>query len=301
MKKNFRSPKFNLIKNIERTVPKNKVLNIFRKMCKIRYFEDGMKNLQESDKRIVTLLYLSLGQESISSSISEVFKGAYVLAQHRGHGSYISFGGDTLKLVDELLGLSSGCCGGKGGSPMIHDFKNKIIGHAGLIGDHVPVATGMAYIKKNDYFVCFFGDGAAEEDYVLAALGYAATRKLKILFVCDDNDLSVLTPIKDRRTWQITDVAKSFGIPSVDSSDDPWNIYHWASKYKKNLPALINVRTCRDTWHVGTGTDGKPEWDRFKITKDKLKSFFSENIINNIEREEKNWAQSLIKRRLQKL
>ena len=62
-----------------------------------------------------------------------------------------------------------------------------------------------------------------------------------------------------------------------------------------------DVRTCRDTWHVGTGTDGKPEWDRFKITKDKLKSFFSENIINNIEREEKNWAQSLIKRRLQKL
>ena len=29
-----------------------------------------------------------------------------------------------------------------------------------------------------------FGDGAAEEDYVLAAMGFAATHKLPVLFVC---------------------------------------------------------------------------------------------------------------------
>ena len=70
---------------------------------------------------------------------------------------------------------------------------------------------------------------------MLAALGYAATHKLKILFICDDNNLSVLTPIKDRRNWEITDVAKSFGISSIDISDDPWNIYHWSKNLNKNF------------------------------------------------------------------
>jgi len=302
MSKNFRSPNYNLIKNIEKKVDKNTILRIFSKMSRIRYFEKKIKETQISNpKKVMALLYLSLGQESVSASVSEVFKNSYVLAQHRGHGPYLSFGGDPIKLIDELLGLKTGCCGGKGGSPMIHDFKKKIIGHAGLIGDHVPVATGMSFIKKKEYFVCFFGDGAAEEDYVLAALGYAATHKLKILFICDDNNLSVLTPIKDRRNWEITDVAKSFGISSVDISDDPWNIYHWSKKLKQKLPALINIRTCRDTWHVGTGTDGKPEWNRFEITKKKLKKIFSEKKIDQIENKEKLWAEKLIKKRLQKL
>ena len=106
----------------------------------------------------MALLYLSLGQESVSASVSEVFKNSYVLAQHRGHGPYLSFGGDPIKLTDELLGLKTGCCGGKGGSPMIHDFK-KIIGHAGLIGDHVPVATGMSFVKKKNISFVFLVTG----------------------------------------------------------------------------------------------------------------------------------------------
>ena len=32
----------------------------------------------------------------------------------------------------------------------------------------------------------------------------------KIIYICDDNNLSVLTPIKDRRNWNIPNVANSF-------------------------------------------------------------------------------------------
>ena len=72
-------------------------------------------------------------------------------------------------------------------------------------------------------------------------------------------------------------------------------------KFKQKLPALINIRTCRDTWHVGTGTDGEPEWNRYEITKKKLKKMFTEKKIDQIENREKLWAEKLIKKRLQKL
>ena len=251
-------------------------------MSKIRNFELQAKIAHKLNKT-TPLVYLSLGQEAVSAGIYSAMKNSYLLAQHRGHAPYLAFGGDETKLVDELLGLKSGCCGGKGGSPMIHDIKKKIIGHCGLIGDQVPVANGISLVKKSK-IVCIFGDGAAEEDFVLAALADAASKKLNILFICEDNDLSVLTPTKDRRSWNITDLVKSMGMYSVDIADNPWVINHWAEKLKNKLPALINIRTCRDTWHVGSGKDDNLEWDRYNLTKKKLINLGMEKQINTIEK-----------------
>ena len=282
------------IKNLELKYSKNLSIKIFKKMCKIKYFEEEVKNAHKN-KLTTPLVYLSLGQESIPTGISFEMKNAYVLAQHRGHASYLAFDGDPFALRDELLGLKSGCCKGKGGSPMIHDIKKKIIGHCGLIGDHVPVAIGLSLVKKNQKIVCFFGDGAAEEDYVLAALSYATKNKSQILFICDDNNLSVLTPVKDRRNWNIAEVAKSFGLKSVDITDDPWLINHWTNKLKNFLPALINIRTCRDTWHVGSGKDNNLDWNRFELTKKKLKNILDEKNIIQIEKESRLWAKKIWK------
>jgi pyruvate dehydrogenase E1 component alpha subunit len=297
MKRNYN---YNVIKDLENKFTSKILLDIFKKICKIRYFENEIKILHEQ-KKITPLVYLSLGQESVSAAISVAMKGSFVLAQHRGHGPYLAFGGNPTRLIDELLGLESGCCKGKGGSPMIHDIKKKIIGHCGLIGDQVPIAAGMSLVKKNNIFTCFFGDGAAEEDYVLSTIGYAATQKLKILFVCDDNNLSVLTPIEHRRSWEISRVAESFGIPAVDIADDPLTIYFWAEKFKKKLPALINIRTCRDIWHVGSGKDKVLEWNRYNLTKQKFINAGLKKNLDIIEMEEKNWARSLVRRRLQRL
>ena len=50
---------------------------IFSKICKVRFFEFEVQKLLEK-KIIKTLVYLSLGQESIAAPVSEAFKNAYV-------------------------------------------------------------------------------------------------------------------------------------------------------------------------------------------------------------------------------
>ncbi len=267
-------------------------------MCLVRHFERAVCNAQVN-KRIEALIYLSLGQEAVAAGLALSMQGSFVLAQHRGHSFYLAFGGSPIKLVDELLGLPSGCCRGVGGSPCAHDLTNKIIGHCGLIGDQVPVAVGVALGAPDEKVLCIFGDGAAEEDYVLSALGYAATRKLKCLFVCDDNDLSVLTPTKDRRSWLMEDVAKAFGMPSVDITDDPWLIHYHAKRLSLELPALINVRTCRKNWHVGTGRDGEPEWDRFQLVEAELKRLGLWDGATKVNFETKQTVEKLWQERLQ--
>ncbi len=217
-----------------------------------------------------------------------------IFTQHRCHGTYLSYGGDPVKLRDELIGLPSGTSGGRAGSNCIQCHENGInmFGHHGLIGENVPLGVGAALGSRNPV-VCFFGDGAAEEDYVFAAMGFAATHKLPVLFVCEDNNLSILTPVEVRRSWNITEIAQSFGMQAEDISDDPWTIYAKIIELKNKLPAFINIRTCRQYWHVGSGVDGSPEWDRFSLVKEELKSQGFEGEAESIEKNIKEQMRTL--------
>ena len=203
-----------------------------------------------------------------------------------------------------MIGLETGTNKGMGGSPPIFDTKIGMYGHVGLIGDQVPVACGFSLINNKKTTVCYFGDGAAEEDYVLASLGFASQKKLNILFVCDDNDFSVLTKKKDRRNWNLAKVARSFNINSLDVTDDPLTIYYSIQKLKKNkFPALINIRTCREYWHEGAGQDPeeKGHWNRYEIVKNILKRSNLDNFIKNIESKNNITMEKLWEKRLQKL
>jgi pyruvate dehydrogenase E1 component alpha subunit len=292
-----RSPNYHMIDGLAERCAPERSLAMFSRMAMARHFDYRVKRAVE-EKDVSTLVYLAVGQEAAAAAISVALEGALVLGQHRGHATYLSFGGDPVALVDELLGLPSGCCKGMGGSPPIHDFAKGIIGHNGLIGDQVPVACGVALASEGRPVAVFFGDGAAEEDYVLSSFGFAATKKLPLLFICEDNDLSVLTPTKVRRTWNVVEVARGFGLTAEDITDDPWLIDNRVSALKQKLPALINIRTCRELWHVGPGSDNNAEWNRFDLVKQKLVELGLQGQAAEIERAcetfvEKLWCERL--------
>jgi radical SAM superfamily enzyme YgiQ (UPF0313 family) len=275
------------------------LLEIFKKMSYTRNFEREVIKAVNNNK-IKTPVYLSIGQETVSSTISSFFKPDYILTQHRGHSVYLAFGGNSEKLADELLGKESGCCKGKGGSPGIQDDNIGMIGHHGLIGENVPLAVGVALGAPDKKTLCVFGDGAAEEDYVFTSMAFAKTHKLPILFICEDNNLCILTKKADRRDWELEGALKGIGMPSADISDNPEEIAFYIEKFKDNLPAFINVRTCRHNWHVGVGTDGIPEQDRLQIIKEELFMKGYSKELENIEKDTKEECEKLWQERLQK-
>jgi TPP-dependent pyruvate/acetoin dehydrogenase alpha subunit len=244
------------------------LLSVFEKMCISQQFELWTKKAYDQ-KLIRVPIYLSLGQESVAASLAVSFPKPYIFGQHRSHDLYLSYGGNPEALVDELLSKPTGCARGMGGSASIHSPKIGMFGHSGLVGDQIPIAVGFA-LGKNKKTLAVLGDGSAEEDYVLGALGYASHRKLPVLFVCIDNNLSVLTEVKVRRNWKIADVAKGFGMKSADIMDDPELIIKKVNELQKSLPALINIHTERHLWHSGTGVDGPPKWNRYEMFKNKL-------------------------------
>lgn len=207
-------------------------------------------------------VYLSAGQESIPASISTVCNdleiSPMIFAQHRCHSTYLCFGGNLVELIDELLGMKTGCCKGMGGSASIQ--SDLMFGHSGLMGDQAPIGVGACYASKRPTIIVL-GDASCEEDYVLSSIGWAAFKKLPILFLVEDNNYSILTEKSVRRDWSIVSVARGFGMKSFDISDDYSDIIHH-THFLFTEPLLLNVNTVRKFWHAGAGQDGNLT-DRF--------------------------------------
>jgi len=254
---------------------------IFEKASYNHFFEQQVATALDN-KVVRPPVYLSLGTEHIPPSVLVALSQAglfmkdyYIFPQHRCHSYYLTFGGDPASLAFELCGDPRGCNGGMGGSASVSNTKtSNLIGHSGLLGDQVPIAVGCAHASGKPTIVVL-GDAAAEEDYVLGALGFAATKKAPVLFLCEDNNLSILTEKSVRRSWNITDVAMGFGIDSKEIRDRPRDIYDSVQDFAKNpRPVFLNVLCQRHRWHAGSGIDNEPEWDSFaELTGDVQKYF----------------------------
>ena len=274
----------------------NLSIKIFDKISFCRNFENFVyKKIQDGTIKIP--VYLSAGQESIPATLACFFKQnkffPNIFIQHRGHSVYLSFEASPEKLIDELLGLESGCSFGMGGSASIQSIEKNIFGHDGLMGSQVPIAVGHCYETKHPTVV-FMGDASAEEDYVGSAIGWASTKNLPILFVVEDNNLSILTEKKIRRNWNMHELAKGYKVSAYDIEDDPTVIAdHLQDVF--NGPLLLNIRTVRKYWHAGAGVDGD-YFDRYEWLKTKVD--FDSSIIDE---ENKNKVEALWQSRLEKL
>ena len=277
---------------------KNKKFEIFKKASVCRNFELNAFNAIQK-KKIRIPVYLSAGQEFISSTLSYLIQKdlkikPLIFPQHRCHSTYLTFGGDKLKLIKELLGQKGGCTNLMGGSASIHSEEINMFGHDGHMGTQVPIGVGACFTSKKPTIV-FMGDASAEEDYVLGALGWAATKKLPILFIVEDNNLSILTEKKVRRNWHMHKVARSFNLKGFEIDDDPKKIYKF-KKYFFKEPMLLNIKTNRLFWHSGAGQDDPKIFDRFKYEK-KILGVKAENIDKQIKKK----IDTLWQRQLEKL
>ena len=250
----------------EATLDPGILASIYLTAFRIRAFELRVKKAVD-DQEIQIPVYLGIGHEMVAATLAHIIpKPAGIFAQHRGHSYYLAFGGSMRALADELRGRCTGINGGLGGSASISDRNIGMFGHSGLMGDQVPLAVGYAFATQKPV-ITVVGDASGEEDYVLSALGYAATRRAPLLCICEDNGLSILTPVDVRRSWRLAEVASALGLASADVTDDPVLMASVLRRELAEWPAFLNVHVARHLWHAGSGSDGLPEWDRLALVR----------------------------------
>ena len=91
-------------------------------------------------------------------------------------------------MMAEIMGRSTGQCGGKGGSMHIADFSKGMLGANAIVGASIPLAVGAALTAKykdnetNSIGVSFFGDGATSQGILHESMNLASVWKLPVIF-----------------------------------------------------------------------------------------------------------------------
>ncbi|MCO6451769.1 MAG: thiamine pyrophosphate-dependent dehydrogenase E1 component subunit alpha [Caldilineales bacterium] len=202
------------------TLSQPDLLRIYKTMLLIRRFEE--RAVQFSlDGELRGSLHPCIGQEA--TNVGAVFalrQDDYMTCTYRGHGHSIAKGLDPKEGMAELLGRETGCSKGKGGSMHWTDLEVGLLGENAIVGAGAPIAVGAAMRAKLDgtdqVAITFFGDGAMNQGSLLEALNLAAAWQAPVIFFCENNIYSEMTPIADMiGTETLAERAEGFGIPSM--------------------------------------------------------------------------------------
>ncbi len=172
-------------------------------------------------------LHPYLGQEGIAvGSIAAIETDDYIVSTHRGHGHAIAKGHDPKRMMAELFGKETGYCRGRGGSMHVASRSVRNLGANGVVAGGLGIATGAALAIKqrggSEIVVAFCSDGASANGMWHESLNLAAIWDLPVIFVLENNQYAVSTPIRDSaRVAHLSSRAAGYGIPgvTVDGND----------------------------------------------------------------------------------
>ena len=191
-----------------------------RRMIEIRLFEEKVQELF-MERKIEGTTHLCQGQEGVSvGAITALRDDDYVTITYRGHGHALARGMPLEAAFGELMGLTSGCCGGVGGSMHLTDFSRNLIGSFAIIGAGLPVAVGAAMSARmqgrDSVALSFMGDGATNIGTFHEALNMASLWAVPVVFLIENNLYGEYSPL--RETTAVNDLAtraSAHGIPGV--------------------------------------------------------------------------------------
>ncbi len=219
------------------------------------------------DDHIQSPVHLSIGQEGVAVGVAAAMNPVdRMYATYRSHAVYLAKGGSLRGMFAELYARSTGCARGKGGSMHLVAPEFGLIGCSAIVAGTVPIATGDALASDRRgrawVSVAFFGDGALGEGVVYESFNFAALHNLPVLYICENNELAVHSPIRQRHhntaLWQH---GQPLGVPGARHDGNDVEVVHEATAAALDRiraggsPEFLEFTTCRWREHVGPRAD----------------------------------------------
>jgi TPP-dependent pyruvate/acetoin dehydrogenase alpha subunit len=197
-------------------------VRLLRAMVIIRAFEEALLAMPQPGFQL-----LSSGEEAVAVGLCAALEpGDQLLSSGRSIGPALARGISPGALMAELIGRTAGPCKGKAGRGHVAQPSVGFFGAHAVVAGNISIAAGVALAQQqlgNDRVaVCLFGDGACGAGILHETMNMAAMWKLPLIFVCNNNQYSVSTPVRDALAVNLlSDLARPFGIPSetIDGMD----------------------------------------------------------------------------------
>lgn len=237
-----------------------KLIDMYRQMLLMRRFEE--RAAQEYGKsKIGGFCHLYIGQEAVGvGAIAALREDDYIFSSYRDHGHALAAGMDPKEIMAELFGKFTGCSKGMGGSMHMFDASKHFMGGYGIVGGHVPLASGTAFASKyngkDSVTICFFGEAAANQGVFHETLNLAALWKLPVIFICENNRYGMGTAVeRASAVWDIYQKASAYDMDRLAADGmDVLEMYRVVKRAvdrarKNSSPTMIEARTYRFRGH----------------------------------------------------
>jgi len=281
-------------------------IELYRKLYLIRKAEDIVRRDYFYDK-MKTPMHMSTGGEAICAGVCHALAETdQIMGTYRSHGIYLAKTGETDQFFAEMYGRATGMAKGKAGSMHLTAPASGLICTSAIVGTTIPVAVGAAYAnlqQRNGRIVAvFFGDGAIDEGVFWESVNSACVMKLPVLFVCEDNEIAVHIPSKDRHGYRsISEVMERFDCSVFSSDSTDTEVIHNLTKdalkaiRESGRPSFMHLKYFRYLEHVGVSEDfnqgyrDRSEFDNWRARdpvdtqRSKLLKWYKEEEIQAIE------------------
>jgi len=163
-------------------------------------------------------VHLSDGtEESLIEIFKEVKDEDWIFCSWRSHYQCLLKGVNPEDLQSEIVA----------GRSIALSFPTHNIYSSAIVGGQIPIAVGAAISlqrsKSKGHVWCFIGDMTSETGMAQTAIRYSEKHNLPIIFIIEDNGISVLT--ETRKVWNSSTLRFEEDINSIVRS------FKYTSKY----------------------------------------------------------------------
>ena len=180
---------------------KETAVEMYKMMLKIQALDDIFYNAQRQGR--ISFYMQNSGEESIHIGSASALKlDDMILAQYREVGVLLWRGFTLQQCADQCFSNEKDL--GKGRQMPVH-YGSKDLNFQTIsspLTTQLPQAAGVAYAQKlskaDACTVVYFGEGAASEGDFHAAMNFASTLEVPLIFFCRNNGYAISTPTQDQ-------------------------------------------------------------------------------------------------------
>src|ERR671922_1283124 len=237
------------------------LFGMYRNMLLTRGIEERGHILYKQGK-IPGSFYTGRGNEAGSVGVATAMGPDDVgTPLHRDMGVHVVRGVEPWRIFAQYMGRVDGPTHGKDGNVHMADSRLGLIAMVSHLPAMLPVATGCALAFRirgeRRVAVGWFGEGASARGDAHEAMTLAGTRRLPVVFVCDNNQYAYSTPTHlEYATEHVADRATAYGFEGVVvDGTDVLAVYREAKRAIEKAregggPTLIESVTLRMEGHA---------------------------------------------------
>lgn len=232
---------------------------MYQMMVRIQNLDDIFYNAQRQGR--ISFYMQANGEEAIHiGSAAALSPNDMVFAQYREQGVLLWRGFTLQQTADQCFSNESDR--GKGRQMPVH-YGSRALNYQTIsspLATQIPQAVGAAYAKKllkeDSISICYFGEGAASEGDFHAALNFASTLDVPMVFFCRNNGYAISTPVADQfRGDGIASRAAGYGMHAIRVDGNDLFAVKAATEaarklaLEKSVPVLIEAMSYRQGHH----------------------------------------------------